>query len=443
MDTTPSFSPDGQRYVFVRANDPDPGKYHLIVANADGSNEKSILSGPMANVAADAAWSPDGKAIAGVMIDQTGNSISTLISIDPITGNQKTISRPLYISLTKASWLPNGKALAVIFSAAETNFGRQQIGLISYPDGQFRAITADLNDYSTLSVSSDGATIATVLRQSVRDVYVSSGQKADYSDVRQVTSGDPARVISWTSDGNLVAEQEMSIRVINSSGGLKAEVAQEKESGSLQPYGCGDGHIVFARVTSTNLSVNIWRSEGDGSGVRRLTEGRGDLYPLCSPDGKTVFYVDNTTSAYMKVPIDGGKPERFSKEYAETTSGYDIARDGKTMVLGTYDFKAQRPNISLVSLDSGELLRTLEYDPRHEGQLRFSPDGKGIVYPVREKGVDNLWLQPLDGGPGRELTNFTSLRIYSYQWSPDGKSLALVRGDSPSDLVLIQESQKR
>jgi serine/threonine protein kinase len=70
----------------------------------------------------------------------------------------------------------------------------------------------------------------------------------------------------------------------------------------------------------------------------------------------------------------------------------------------------------------------------------FSPDGKGIVYPVREKGVDNLWLLPLDGGPGRQLTNFGSLKIYSYQWSPDGKSLALVRGDSPSDLVLIQNS---
>jgi serine/threonine protein kinase len=443
VDSTPSFSPDGQRFVFVRANDPDPGKYHLLVANADGSNEKSIFSGPMANVAADAAWSPDGKTIAGVMFDQTGNSMSRLISIEPITGNQKTISQPPYSLVRNASWLPNGKALAVIFSTADTNFGRQQIGLISYRDGKLSPITADLNDYSTLSVSSDGATIATVLRQSVRDIYVSSGQKADYSDAREVTSGDPVWGVSWTTDGNLVIEQEGSIRVIDSSGGLKAEFAHEKESASMEPYGCGDGHIVFARGTLNPFSLNIWRSEGDGSGVRRLTEGRTDLNPLCSPDGKTVFYLDNSTTALMKVPIDGGQPERFSKEYAETTSGYDIAHDGKTIVLGTYDFKAQRPNISLVSVASGELLRTLEYDPRHEGQLRFSPDGKGIVYPVREKGVDNLWLQPLDGRPGRELTNFTSLKIYSYQWSPDGKSLALVRGDSPSDLVLIQESQKK
>jgi len=88
-------------------------------------------------------------------------------------------------------------------------------------------------------------------------------------------------------------------------------------------------------------------------------------------------------------------------------------------------------------------LRTFEYDPRHRGTLHLTPDGKGIVYPIREKGVDNLWVQPLDGGAGRQLTNFTGLKIYSYQWAADGRSLALVRGDSPSDLVLIQDSQKK
>lgn len=63
------------------------------------------------------------------------------------------------------------------------------------------------------------------------------------------------------------------------------------------------------------------------------------------------------------------------------------------------------------------------------------------MYPIRDKGVDNLYLQPLDGGAARQLTNFTSLKIYSYQWSPDGKKLALVRGDSPSDLILIKDAK--
>jgi Tol biopolymer transport system component len=189
--------------------------------------------------------------------------------------------------------------------------------------------------------------------------------------------------------------------------------------------------------------VSIWRSDADGTGLRRVTEGKRDLSPMCSPDGKTVFYLDTAAFAYMKVPIDGGKAERFSSAFAATAEGYDISRDGKIAVLGTYDFKAQKPNIALVSLESGKTLRTFEYDPRHRGVLRFSPDGKGIVYPIREKGVDNLLVQPLDGGPGRQLTGFTALKIYWYQWSPAGKSLALVRGDSPSDLVLIQDSQRK
>jgi eukaryotic-like serine/threonine-protein kinase len=441
VDTTPSFSPDARRFVFVRANDPDPGKYRLLITNADGSDERSIFTGPMTNVASDSAWSPDGKAIVATIIDQAEDSATALISIDPDAGAQRTISRPPYTLLSKVSWLPAGRALAVIFSSIETNFSRQQVGLISYPDGKLRSITADTNDYTNLSVSADGATIAAVMRQSVRDVYVSSALKADYSDARQVSSGDPVPVVAWARDGNLLTEQGSSIQEITPNGDLKGEIASEKESASLQPNGCSSGHLVFARGMLKPLSVNIWRSEADGTGLRRLTEGKRDMFPMCSPDSKTVFYIDTTVPAFMKVSIDGGQPERVAKDSGDFNSGFDVARDGKTVVLGTYDFKAQRPVISLVSLDSGQVLRVFEYDPRHQGQVRFSPDCKGIVYPVREKGVDNLWLQPLGGGPGRQLTNFSSLKIYSYQWSPDGKSLALVRGDSPSDLVLIQDSQ--
>ena len=443
VDSSPSFSPDGQNFVFLRANDPDPGKYNLIVANADGGNEKTIFTAPMANVMADSAWSPDGKSIVGVMFNQTKDTLSSLISIDPDTGNQQTIAKPQLTSLTGVSWLPNGRAVAVVFSSPETFFQRQQLGLIGYPDGKFRPITADTNDYANLSVSADGSTIATIMRQSLRDVYVSSGQKSDYSDARQITSGDPVTSISWTREGNLLTEQAPAIRVIDPGGAAKGEIGSEKEFAGRQPYGCSDGHVVFTRGMLKELGLSIWRSDADGTGLRRLTQGKRDMSPLCSPDGKTVFYMDLAAGTYAKVSIDGGQPEPVTKEYTDSDAGFDVARDGKTMVLGTYDFKAQKPTISLASLDSGQLLRRFEYDPRHHGQLRFSPDGKGIVYSIHEKGVDNLWLQPLDGGPGRQLTNFSSLRIYSYQWGPDGKSLALVRGESPSDLVLIQDSQRK
>src|SRR5208283_4600798 len=109
--------------------------------------------------------------------------------------------KPPFIFINKMSWLPDGSALAVLMTSADTNFSRAQIALVTYPEGKLRPITADTNDYGTLSVASDGKTIATLMQQSVRDVYVSLGQKADYSDAKEVTSGDPVPAISWASDG--------------------------------------------------------------------------------------------------------------------------------------------------------------------------------------------------------------------------------------------------
>jgi eukaryotic-like serine/threonine-protein kinase len=442
IDSTPSFSHDGQHLVFLRANDPDPGKYRLIIANIDGGEEKSIFSAPMTNVMTDAGWSPDGKTIAGSMFEQKGDILSALIAIDPNTGSQKTISQPPFSILNNVAWLPDGRALVVVYSSADTNFTVQQLGLIGYPDGKMRPITADTNNYVNLSVSADGTTIATILQQTIRDVYVSAGGKADYSDIKQITSGDPVPGLAWSKDGNLLIEQGSSIHIIDANGEPKGEIGSEKRAFLAQAQSCPDGTVVLARGTPIS-GMSIWRSAADGSGLQPLSEGKRDMFPTCSPDGKTVFYLDLSAFGLMKMPLAGGKAERLSSGFAEMQSGYDVAPDGKTVALGTYDFKAQKPNISVVEADSGKTLRTLEYDSRHNGVIRFSPDGKGIVYPVREKGVDNLWFQPLDGSTGHQLTNFTSLKIYAYRWSFGGKSLALVRGDSPSDLALIKDAQSK
>ncbi|MCU1303455.1 MAG: hypothetical protein JWQ87_3739 [Candidatus Sulfotelmatobacter sp.] len=132
------------------------------------------------------------------------------------------------------------------------------------------------------------------MRQSVRHVYVSSGLKTDYSDAMQVSTGDPVPVVAWARDNNLLTEQGSSIREINPNGELKGEITSEKESALMEPSGCSDGHLVFAREILKTLSVTIWRSEGNCTGLHRLTAGKRDMFPMCSPDAKTVFYTDMT-----------------------------------------------------------------------------------------------------------------------------------------------------
>jgi len=59
---------------------------------------------------------------------------------------------------------------------------------------------------------------------------------------------------------------------------------------------------------------------------------------------------------------------------------------------------------------------------------------------VREKGVDNLWEQPLDSSPPRQLTHFSKERIMRFRFSPDGSKLAIERGHVESDAVLLRDT---
>jgi len=80
-------------------------------------------------------------------------------------------------------------------------------------------------------------------------------------------------------------------------------------------------------------------------------------------------------------------------------------------------------------------------NPRISKGVEFTPDEKSVAYPVKENGVDNVWVQPVDGGPGRQITHFKSEQILSFHWSPDGKKLGILRGHTDSDVVLLQESK--
>jgi Tol biopolymer transport system component len=66
------------------------------------------------------------------------------------------------------------------------------------------------------------------------------------------------------------------------------------------------------------------------------------------------------------------------------------------------------------------------------------PGGWGLAYLDSPGGVSNIWVQPLDGSPPRQLSDFKVERIDSFDWSADGRWLAVVRGAETSDVVLIE-----
>jgi Tol biopolymer transport system component len=65
-------------------------------------------------------------------------------------------------------------------------------------------------------------------------------------------------------------------------------------------------------------------------------------------------------------------------------------------------------------------------------------DGRGLAYTDNRGGVNNIWLQPTDGGAPRPLTDFKTEGVSAYDWSRNGKQLACSRGVETSGVVLIR-----
>jgi Tol biopolymer transport system component len=70
--------------------------------------------------------------------------------------------------------------------------------------------------------------------------------------------------------------------------------------------------------------------------------------------------------------------------------------------------------------------------------VQWTPDGSGLAFVVTRGGVSNLWVQPVAGGAPSPLTDFKTDRIFNFAWSRDGRRLALARGWSSGDVVLIR-----
>jgi Tol biopolymer transport system component len=161
LDTGITFSPEGKRIAFVRGNNPEIGKFQLLTASTDGSDEKIVLAEPVSGSLQSLAWSPDGKQIAFIPFSLE-DALSAVQLVDVPSSKVRTVTRFDSFTVSNLAWLPDGRGLLATYLGKTSPFTRDQIGLVSIPSGQFRAVTNDTSDYETLSLSTDGKTLATV-----------------------------------------------------------------------------------------------------------------------------------------------------------------------------------------------------------------------------------------------------------------------------------------
>ena len=449
IDTNFSFSPDGDRIVYARGQDPEVDKYHLVSATIDGRQEKVLQSGPFLKMPSSPVWSPNGKDVVYNIFQPDDRALGGLEALDLAGGPNRSLARFNDKSLDEIKWLPDGRGLIAIYHDSST---RAQIGYIEYPKMVIRPITRDTNSYSTLTISLDGKTLATVQGKTVASLSILS-QAGVHERNRIFLSGTqiiagPSRVpymgFNWANNKELLLSDLNGLgRIARDS---KDRITVIREPGILSIATCGKQYLLMEwAFRQGSNAISIWRTEADGSNPVQLTKGGHDWAPTCSADLKWVYYFNGESQQLRRVPLNGGKSELLTKtEVPDSTiiGLYGVSPDGKLLAYPVLVGESgTNQKIVIFDLTSEPALqgRVLEADPHISGRVRFTPDGKAVAYPIRDKGVDNIWIQPLTSSPRRKITDFKSEQIADFCWSPDGKSLGVLRSQPDSDVVLIRE----
>jgi len=444
VDTNITFSPDGRSLAYGVQNNPELGKFRLVTHSLETGEEKTLVTGNMNQFLWGPAWSPDGKTIVCV-IHQQGDALSGLVAVNAITGKQNLIFESTDGYLSTPVWLPDGGSLLVLSLNKETNFSRWQIVEISYRGGRVRAVTHDISDYSDLSLSSDGRMLATVLNQNHFDLFVATASDLNNGQAQQLTSGAPVDSFAWTPDGQMIFRQQDAMNLFNPETRNKSPLTLTQQDGSaFYPSSCAHGRYVVFSIAGHGgaKTITIWRMEAGGGNLKQLSDGKFDIYAVCSADGKWVYYCDQSSRKLLRVPLDGGKAERLSE--LPERDAFDISPDGKLAAFTTFASTSNpKRQLALVPVDSPQNTKLLDLQRTivSGGAVRFTHDGKAVIYAYDDQGADNLWLQPLDSSPGKQVTNFKSEHIIDFHWSFDGSKLGMIRGHTDSDVVLLQESK--
>jgi Tol biopolymer transport system component len=446
VDSNVSFSPDGKHMAYERANDPEVGKYQLLDANPDESGETKIAGGSVSDLAPGLAWSPDGTRLA--LVGRSGLAGRLRVMALSSRTEQLLVASPR-IDLDAPAWLPDAHGIVVRYHDSGSPLHYNQIGYVSYPGGKLRAITRDTTTYSTVALSADGNTLATVQQKTWYSLYtlpaggMVSNPPAPAWPQQQRSHMD----FSWADDGFYLADDN---RLVHKE--LKGNEAGTLLNNSTiySVAACPDAHTLLLTLVGQGgaTGFNIWKINTDGTGLARILAGTSNGVAACSRDSKWAYYQDSNTEQIKRLPVDGATaevvPGSAIPHASPASITLDISRDGRTLAyLVTIGETSPVPKIVLLSLDPGApaQLRLLDCDHRVSGLgVRFTPDEKGLVYRVTKEGVDNLWLQPLDGAVRRQITNFASGWIANFQWSPDGKKLAVLQSRTEGDVVLLRDT---
>lgn len=437
VGTAISFSPDGKQLVFLH-HDAGEKNSEMVFVNSDGSNRRAIPEPPDLGVGGSSiAWSADGKYIAVAEYNLSNGNLSSLLVLSPAGNVVKSFPYPLLVD--GIAWMPDSSGLFLQVRSQASNF-RKQIKFQPYPSGELQNVTNDLNEYQDITITADGKSLATIQEQQSLGVYIGTAPAKWPGEITvsstPITTGQAeGGWLQWAGSGQLFFDDEDFHGFRMKPDGSSRVRVPDRDTHAAYPIQCGPDAFVYA--TLRDNSLNLFRYTIAKGESKQITFERDAEHPVCTKDGKTLYYDDNFGFSLKRVPATGGTPEVVG-----TNSGQGVALspDEKRILFYQLSGTGATHKVSIVVQDVDGGNKTLLSSEGVVLRPSWAPDGRALIVDKRTGAGTNLFYQPLDGSKPTQLTHFNSepLWVRTFATSPDGKQVAITRAKlNDSDLVMF------
>ena len=423
-------SPDDRKISYVRCKYAPDDYCSLFVADVDGQNEKRIVTRPQPIRIADNQFSFDGRSIAfAAGQSRTGSNDFGLFQVDLVTGEEREITSERFFNVKYLQWLPSGDELLLTARPCEQQ--KFSIWKVSVRTGSVTQLTHDDGNFSGLSLDSEGHNLVVTKVDNNFAIYLESlGDRT----ARRLLA--PGASCGFMPDGRIVFEsKDLDIWIVDAQGNNKRQLTNEASS-DIKPIVARDARsIVF---TSNRSGVNhLWRMNIDGSDPKQLTQTEGGYAEFAAPDG-SVYYRAGFTGALRKIDFE----TKTENDLADIDGwAHAFAPGGDVVASFVRDPEnGDRVKIVLRRLSDLSIVDVIsdvgdeKSDPIH---LQWSSDGQSILYLIKPSGEYELWKYALGSKKHVLVAKLGSEPIERVTVSPDGRSIAAVRGNWLHDAFLI------
>jgi Tol biopolymer transport system component/DNA-binding winged helix-turn-helix (wHTH) protein len=419
--TSISVSPDDRHIAYSICSFKPDDFCSLYIADADGKNERRLLSRSKPIGLIDSQFSPNGKSIAFL----AGRSLQEepdlrLSIVDVASGSEREISQQRFFEVGNLQWLPSGDALMV--TAAEYENGNYSFWQVTVANGEAKKVTSDAASFKEASLDRKGERMVASRIENDFHIFVKSGNEFEKLTLAgKMTFTPGGKIVYSTFDGDIWS--------VNSNGDERRQLTTGPHS-DFAPRVSPDGrYIAFASNRSGKNT--IWRMNADGTNPVQIAQSSGEPCGF-SPDGKWLYFF--AVKRLLKVPTDGGEE---IPAYDKSRLNYPICSPDGNLV--AYFFLEKVFKIGVINLADGSVVKTMDYgDGKSMAlELAWSPDSKTLNFITDSDGTSRLWQQSLDEDRPRHIEDLGKDQVRALAMMPDGAGYAIIRGKLIEDAVLL------